>query len=315
MKDGFSRTIDYLRLSVTDLCNYRCVYCMPEGGVCKKDHAEILSVEEFVEISAACVALGVTKIRLTGGEPLVRRGIVELTARLSALPGLRELAMTTNGSLLPELALPLKQAGLTRLNLSLDSLDPARFSALTRGGELSRVLRGLEAAEATGFAGTKLNVVLLGGRNEDELRPLAELAKTRPISVRFIELMPIGPAAKLPPERFLPAEAVLRALPELQPLDVDGVARRYTAPGWAGSVGLISPMSCSFCGSCSRLRLTADGKLKPCLHSDLELPVRGLHGEELRRAILEAVPLKPARHSLRPDAPSPSLRPMSRIGG
>ena len=317
MTDGFGRTIDYLRLSVTDLCNLRCAYCMPPEGVCKREHGEICSLEELAELAAAFVALGIKKLRLTGGEPLVRRGVVSLVERLAALKtaGLEELTLTTNGVLLPELAAPLRAAGLDRLNISLDSLRPDRFRALTRGGELDRVLAGIAAAEAAGFDRIRINTVLLKGVNEDELGALARLAQTHPWDVRFIELMPIGPAAALA-DAFLPAKAVLEAVPELREVQSDNsVARSYKAPGWAGTVGLIAPMSRSFCAACSRVRLTADGKLKPCLHSPEEFPLRGLHGEALRSAILAAVQQKPAGHRLSPAHPSASARPMNEIGG
>ena len=217
MNDAYGRTIDYLRLSVTDLCNLRCVYCMPPEGVCKRSHGEICSLEELAELAAACVALGVKKIRLTGGEPLVRKGICNLVEQLNALrpSGLEELCMTTNGSLLAELAAPLRAAGLDRLNVSLDTLRPERYRSLTRGGELQRVLDGLAAAEAAGFRDIRLNTVLLGGVNEDELGELARLARIHPWSIRFIELMPIGPGAAMG-GAFLPASRVLEATPELK---------------------------------------------------------------------------------------------------
>ena len=316
MTDPFGRTIDYLRLSVTELCQLRCVYCMPPEGVCKRGHGEICSLEELTAIAAACVELGVKKIRLTGGEPLVRKGVLSLVEKLNALRphGLEELCMTTNGILLPELAAPLRAAGLDRLNISLDSLRPERYRALTRGGELKRVLEGIAAAEAAGFRELRINAVLLGGVNEDELRDLALLARDKPRSVRFIELMPIGPAAGLG-EAFLPAERVLEANPELQARDVRGVARYYSATGWAGTVGLIAPMSRAFCGDCSRIRVTADGRLKPCLHSPAEFPLRGLGGEALKDAIRAAVRCKPAAHGLNETGQSPAGRTMREIGG
>ncbi len=322
MTDAYGRTIDYLRLSVTDLCNRRCSYCMPPEGVCKRDHSEICSLEELAELAAAFVELGVKKIRLTGGEPLVRRGIVSLTERLAALKsvGLEDLCMTTNGILLPEFAASLREAGLDRLNISLDSLRPDRFRTLTRGGELNRVLDGIAAAEAAGFHDLHLNAVLLAGINEDELRDLALLAKDRPWSVRFIERMPLGPAATL---SFLPASRVLEAVPELKRVqnakckmqDENSVAKYYSAPGWRGTVGLIAPMSACFCERCSRVRLTADGKLKPCLHSSEEYLLRGLRGDALREAILSAIQKKPARHNLSDARPSESARSMNEIGG
>lgn len=315
MKDSFDRTIDYLRLSVTDLCNYRCVYCMPEAGVCKRAHADILSIEELYEIGAAAVRCGVKKIRLTGGEPLVRRGILQLCRMLRGLPGLQELTMTTNASLLAPVARELKDAGVDRLNISLDTLDPARFSEITRCGSLDDVRAGLRAAQDAGFRHTKLNAVLLGGVNEDDIAPLAALTKDYDICVRFIELMPMGECAHWPAGRFLPADAVLRAMPQLTFLDTDGVAERYRLPGAKGTVGLIRPMSCSFCSRCSRLRVTADGKLKPCLHSDEEIPLRGLHGRALEQAICDAARRKPAAHTLSTAQPSHAARDMNEIGG
>lgn len=315
MTDGFGRTIDYLRLSVTDRCNYRCFYCMPDTGVCKRAHGEILSYEDLCEIAAAAVRLGVKKIRVTGGEPLVRRSIVDLCRMLREIDGLEELTMTTNGALLAPMAKALKAAGVDRLNISLDTLDAERFSAITRRGSLADVLRGLQAAKDAGFTNTKINCVLLGGVNEDDIVPLAKLTEREPISVRFIELMPMGACESFSPERFLPADAVLRKLPQLVPLDTDGVAARYRLPDAAGTVGLIRPMSCSFCARCSRLRLTADGKLKPCLHSREEISVRGLHGAALQDAILQAVSKKPAAHTLGAQHPSGSLRDMNEVGG
>lgn len=315
MTDGFGRTIDYLRLSVTDRCNYRCFYCMPDAGVCKRAHEDILSYEALCEIAAAAVRLGVKKIRITGGEPLVRRGIVDFCRMLRSLPGLQELTMTTNGALLAPLAKDLRSAGVGRLNISLDTLCEARFSAITRRGRLSDVLAGLEAAKAAGFEHTKINCVLLGGVNEDDILPLANLTKREPISVRFIELMPMGVCAGFPPERFLPADAVLKRLPQLVPVDTDGVAARYRLPGAIGTVGLIRPMSCSFCARCARLRLTADGKLKPCLHAKEEISVRDLHGAALEDAILQAARSKPAAHTLTGRHASDSLRDMNEVGG
>ena len=314
MLDSYGRTIDYLRLSVTERCQLRCAYCMPAGTCGGRDDAALCSRVELTELAAACAALGVRKIRLTGGEPLLRADLLPLIEGLRALPGLEELTLSTNGQRLAELAAPLRAAGLDRLNVSLDSLRPARYRALTGGGALRRVLDGLSAAEAAGFRDLRLNAVLLKGVNDDELAELACLARTRPWSVRFIELMPIGPGAAMP-EAFLPADAVLEAVPELVPLEGQGVARLYTAPGWAGTVGLIAPMSACFCAACSRIRITADGRLKPCLHSSEEYPLRGLHGDDLKAAILAAVQRKPARHHLSGSNASESARPMNEIGG
>ena len=314
MYDLKGRKIDYLRLSVTDLCNYRCLYCMGEDGVCKRSHREILSIEELAEIGRAAVSCGVRKIRLTGGEPLVRRGILDLCRMLRRLEGLEELTMTTNGAALPQMARELKEAGVDRLNISLDTLDEDTFHTITRRGELKEAVDGLAAAEAAGFTGTKINTVLLGGINDGEIRALAELTRNRAISLRFIELMPLGVCAHWPKERFISADAVLDVVPELEPVDSDGVAELYRAPGWAGTVGLIRPMSHCFCDRCNRIRITADGRLKPCLHSQREIPLRGLRGEALERAIRDAAAAKPERHHLA-DGCSNSIRNMNEIGG
>ncbi len=315
MRDRVGRTIDYLRLSVTDLCNYRCIYCMGENGVCKKDHSEILSIEELAEIGRAAVACGVRKIRLTGGEPLVRRGILELCCRLKALEGLKELTLTTNGSMLPQMAADLKAAGVDRVNISLDTLDEDRFRRITRRGELREALDGFRAARDAGFSGIKINTVLMGGINDDEIPELTGLTKDMPISLRFIELMPLGVCSDWPRERFVSAGTVLRTVPELRLIHTDGVAEIYQVPGWAGTVGLIRPVSCSFCERCNRIRITADGKLKPCLHSSREIPLRGLAGEKLEQAIREAAAAKPERHHLAETGRSGSGRDMNEIGG
>lgn len=315
MNDTLGRKITYLRLSVTDLCDLRCIYCMPEHGVPKRAHSEICSLEELCDMAAAAVSLGVRKVRITGGEPLIRRGVVSLCQMLRALPGLEELCLTTNGVRLPELAAPLREAGVDRLNISLDTLRPERYRSITRIGELSSVLRGLDAAEAAGFSHTKLNCVLMGGVNDDEIEDFVRLTQACPLSVRFIELMPMGACAKWEKARFLPAGAVLDRVPELEPAGTDGVSRLYRIPGAAGTVGLIEPMSHAFCAECSRIRITADGKLKPCLHADTEIALRGLHGEELLDAIRQGIARKPERHALMRDGESHAGRCMSEIGG
>lgn len=315
MLDGEGRLIEYLRLSVTDRCNCRCTYCMPAGGVPMLGHKDILSFEELTEVVAACAQLGVRKVRLTGGEPLVRRGLPELARMIRAVPGVEELAMTTNATLLAPVAAELHHAGLDRLNVSLDTLDAARYAELTRGGSLEDVLAGLAAARDAGFSHTKVNCVLMGGVNDADVPRLAELARTEPIDVRFIELMPMGPCAGWPKARFIPAETVLEAVPGLAPLRRDGVAELWHAPGWAGNVGLIRPMSHRFCDGCSRIRVTADGRLKPCLHSAAEIPLRGLHGEALLAELRRGIAAKPAYHHMDQDHASQSARDMNEIGG
>ncbi len=312
MEDRHARPITYLRLSVTDLCSLRCRYCMPAGGVPKRDRRDLCSVEELVETARAAADCGIRKVRLTGGEPLVRRGILDICRGVAAISGVEELCLTTNGLALSQLAGPLREAGVDRLNVSLDTLRPERYAYMTRGGRLEDVFRGLEAAAEAGFSGTKLNVVLMKGFNEDEIPGFVDLARRYPLEIRFIELMPIGQGEAA---EFLPAEAVLEACPDLLPAGDSGVARRYRSPGGLGTVGLIAPMSHCFCQSCDRIRVTADGKLKPCLHSDQEIPLRGLRGEALRRVIRDGIAAKPRRHHMNETGHSGAGRNMHQIGG
>ena len=324
MLDGCGRTIDYLRLSVTDLCNYRCRYCMPAEGVAKREHREMLSIEELAEIGQAAIHCGVKKIRLTGGEPLVRRGILDICRGLRAIPGLEELCLTTNGSLLPSMAAPLREAGVDRLNISLDTLRPDRFREMTRLGTLSDVLEGIRAAEDAGFTNLKLDTVLIGGFNDDEIGDFLNLTMDHPWEIRFIELMPMGPCAEWEKSRFLSVDSVLQRYTTLQEIDAQGVARRYRLPGAKGTVVQLSarwprrprgsPMSHDFCADCRRIRVTADGKLKGCLHSREELPLRGLHGKDLEDAIRRGILQKPQRHHLAEGA-SDTPRTMNQIGG
>lgn len=314
MLDGCGRTIDYLRLSVTDLCNYRCQYCMPSEGVEKLPHSQILSVEEIEEIAAACVRLGIRKIRLTGGEPLIRRGILDICRRLREIPDLNELCLTTNGALLSKMAHTLRDAGVDRLNISLDTLRPDRFAAMTRLGKLEDVLSGIRAAEEAGFTNLKLDTVLIGNFNEDEVPHFLDLTLDHPWEVRFIELMPMGPCAVWEKSRFVSIDTILNRFPSLQEIEPNGVARRYRLPGAVGTIGLISPVSHEFCGSCRRIRVTADGKLKGCLHSREEISLHGLHGAALEDAIRRGILQKPVRHHLS-ERSSDTPRNMNQIGG
>lgn len=314
MQDLYGRTVDYLRLSVTDLCNFRCRYCMPEEGICKRDHREILTVEDCIEIGIASVNCGIKKIRLTGGEPLVRRGILDICRGLRQIPGLQELCLTTNGSLLPEMAQPLWDAGVDRLNISLDTLRPERFRHMTRCGTLEQTLQGVEAAEKAGFQSLKFDTVLIGGFNDDEVSDLIALTLDHPWEMRFIELMPMGPCAHWEKSCFLPVESLPKRNPALQQLDTNGVARRYRLPDAVGTVGLISPVSHDFCDRCSRIRVTADGSLKGCLHAREEISLRNLHGDALEDAIRQGILHKPQRHHLA-ERPSDTPRNMNQIGG
>lgn len=313
MVDSYARAITYLRISITDRCNYRCRYCMPDGGIEKCAHGDICSLEELRDMAAAAVRCGVRKIRVTGGEPLVRRGAVDFCRMLSEIPGVEELCVTTNGSLLAEQAAALREAGVTRLNISLDTLKEERFRAITRLGALSSVLRGIEAAERAGFEKIKLNCVLLGGVNDDEIADFAALTRAHDWQVRFIERMPMGCGRDF--GAYLPAQAVLERCPELEAISHDGVAACYHFPGARGIVGLIAPMSHAFCSECSRVRITADGKLKPCLHSAAELSLRGLSGDELEAAIRRGILMKPERHHMDETGETEAQRGMFAIGG
>jgi len=317
MKDRFGREITYLRMSVTEQCNLRCRYCMPAEGIRQRRHDEMLSQTEMLLALRVAAELGVRKLRVTGGEPLFRRNIVDICEDAAQIRGIEEICMTTNGTLLPGLAKPLKRAGVSRLNISLDTLDERKYAWMTRVGGLDTALKGIDAALDAGFEGTKLNAVLIGGWNDDEIRPLAELSRRWPVDVRFIELMPITDRAAFGPEAFIPCSRVLQVLPELVPAGPDdGVARMYRLPGAQGRVGLISPLSAPFCASCNRLRLMADGRVKPCLHSPLEFTVKGLDEEGIRRQLLAACAAKPERHGqLSCAQPSGANRSMNRIGG
>ncbi|HHW07190.1 MAG TPA: GTP 3',8-cyclase MoaA [Clostridia bacterium] len=318
MLDQYGRKINYLRVSVTDLCNLRCIYCMPAGGVTKKERRELLTFEEIENIVRAAAQMGVDKVRITGGEPLVRKGIVELVDRLARIDGIEDLSMTTNGILLKDCAAPLKEAGLKRVNISLDTLDPDKYHRITRRGHLADVLAGMEAARAVGLTPIKVNVVLVGGLNDDEIEDFVNLTLREEIQVRFIELMPLGEAGHWERSAFLPTEEVLRRVPQLIPLAVKGhgtVARLYQLPHGKGQVGLISPLSNHFCQYCNRLRVTPDGKLKSCLHSSQEINLKNVPPEELPGLLAEGIRGKPHRHYLSATNGSLTHRNMNEIGG
>jgi cyclic pyranopterin phosphate synthase len=317
LKDQFDRCINYLRISVTDRCNLRCIYCMPECGVEQKKHEDILSVEEVLEIARIAVEFGISKIRVTGGEPLVRKGIVHLCAGIAAIPGVQDLSITTNGVLLSAMAQDLKKAGVARVNISVDTLNPEKYAIITRKGKLSNVLDGIQAARDAGMFPIKLNVVLIGGFNDDEIDDFVEMTRNEELELRFIELMPIGEAANFGENAYISGDEVLRRVPSLIPAkDNGGVARLYKLPDGKGTVGLISPISRHFCQTCNRIRLTADGKLKPCLHSDQEIDLRGLHREALKEKFRQAIFQKPARHEeLSAVSHSHAGRNMNQIGG
>ncbi len=317
MTDSYGRQITYLRLSVTELCNLRCCYCMPEEGVCKRSHADLLTEDEMIAAVRAAGSLGISKVRVTGGEPLTKPNILSICRRVAAVPGIREVNITTNALRLPDLAKPLRQAGVKRVNISLDTLDPERYAFITRRGRLADAWAGIEAALEAGFDKVKLNCVLIGGFNEDEIPALAELTRKYPLDVRFIELMPMPGDTLFGEAAYIPASRVLEALPEAAACENhDGVARLYRLPKAQGDIGLISPLSNHFCGECNRLRLTADGYVKPCLHSAEELSVKGLDENGMREVFLRAIACKPQQHgALSAHDPSHSARTMNRIGG
>lgn len=318
MIDRLGRNITYLRISVTDKCNLRCRYCMPEDGVCKKEHADMLTEDEIITAVEAAASLGITKIRITGGEPLVKRNILSICRRAAAVEGIGEVCMTTNGVLLPQLAKELKEAGVKRLNLSLDTLDKEKFAYITRIGKLDDFYAGLHAAMEAGFEKIKLNAVLIGGFNDVEIQQLADLTRQYPVDMRFIEMMPMYDGGDFDEKAFIPYTKVLEALPEAVPVDHHdgGVAKLYRLPGAKGNIGLISPVSAHFCGACNRIRLTADGKLKPCLHAPDEYSLKGLDFEGMRKVLEESIWNKPAWHGdLDALHRSQAGRNMNQIGG
>ena len=317
MLDSFGRDITYMRVSVTELCNLRCRYCMPADGVCKKQHEEMLTEDETITAIRAAASLGITKLRITGGEPLVKKNILSICECAARVPGIREICITTNGTLLPSLAHPLREAGVSRVNISLDTLDADKFRYISRCGELSQVVDGIRAALEAGFDKVKLNTVLIGGFNDDEIPALAELTRHYPLDVRFIELMPMYDSGDFGAEAFIPYTVVLDKLPELVPADPDdGVAKLYQLPGAQGSIGLISPVSAHFCAACNRIRLTADGRLKPCLHSGDEYSLKGLDYDGMAAELRRAIICKPSWHGvLNAENRSHAGRNMNQIGG
>jgi len=303
LKDNFDRKIEYLRISVTNRCNSRCKYCMPPEGIELKSHDEILSFEEITNIVSVFAKLGVKKIRLTGGEPLVRRGIVDLVKKISDIEGINEITLTTNGLLLKKYAKKLKEAGLDRVNISIDSLDKEKYSLITRGSSLKDVFEGIEEAKKVGLEPIKLNTVLVKDFNDNEIEDLVNLTKDNNYDVRFIELMTIGDTSNWSKDRYLSNETVLKKIKDLKPVikkDKSSPADYYQISGYKGRVGLINPISCGFCDNCNRVRLTSNGNLKLCLHSDEEYNLRKYAYDKvkLEEKILEMIKEKPKEHKL-----------------
>lgn len=322
--DSYGRRINYLRLSVTDRCNLRCSYCMPAEGVRKMSHSDLLSYEDLVRVATQAVSVGIEKIRITGGEPLVRKDLLSLLTRLSAIEGLKELVLTTNGLLLEGMAHDLRRAGVQRLNVSLDSLKPEVFASVTRGGDLQKVVRGLAAAEAAGFPAPKINMVVMRGVNDDELLDFAALTLDRSYTVRFIEYMPTI-QEKGWESRSVTGEEILQRIGEryrLLPLvgnTLAGPSRNYKIAGAEGSIGIITPISGHFCDSCNRIRVTAAGFARGCLFSgsgmDLKPYLVGEEDEALREALYRIVVGKPGRHHLADGDSGTAPFAMSQIGG
>lgn len=334
MKDGHGRLIDYLRISLTDKCNFRCVYCMPEEGVIPMDHDELLSIEELETIVRVATRIGIRSVRLTGGEPLVRKGVEDLIESIAAMDGIENISMTTNGVLLPKMADDLKRAGLSRVNISLDTLDPDQFTQITRIGQLESTLKGIETALQVGFNPVKVNAVVVRSLDQDFLE-FAKMSIDKPLHMRFIEYMPVGNTSEVDgtgwgQKDVIPSEELLEiineraqaeGLPSLEPVGQDdkplgwGPARYFQFPHAQGTVGFISPLSRHFCSECNRLRLTADGKIRPCLFSDKELDMKKALREGGEEAVyacfLEALNLKPDEHHDKVG----TERNMSQIGG
>lgn len=325
--DNYKRHINYLRVSITDRCNLRCTYCMPFEGVVPLTHEDVLSYEEILRIAKIAVKEGITKIRITGGEPLVRKGMVNLVSWLSRLEGIEDLSMTTNGILLSEFAGQLYEAGLKRVNVSMDSLNPELFKDITRGGELSRVWQGIEKASEVGLNPIKINVVAVKGLNEDEILDFARLTLEHNYQIRFIEFMPVGPENGWHQDKYLSC-MVIRGIiakrykiePVAEKIPTGGPASLYRLEGAKGAVGFINAISSHFCSSCNRLRLTADGKIRPCLFSDEEIDMkvalrRGDSDGELTALLHSAIFNKPIGHTITEPAFRKCAREMIKIGG
>jgi GTP 3',8-cyclase len=324
--DGFSRPITYLRVSVTDKCNLRCVYCMPEAGLVWLQRDDILTYEEIAELVRAAASVGVRSIRLTGGEPLVRRDLHRLVSSLNAIDGIDDISLSTNALLLANQVEGLAAAGLRRVNVSLDSLRHDRFEAIARRPGLDAVLAGIDAAIGAGLGPIKLNCVVMRGQNDDEIEDFAELTRRRPIFVRFIEMMPVHENLGLQHDAYMSSDEILARVGEiglLRPVDGpagNGPARYFAFDGALGAVGVISPLSHDYCDRCNRVRLTADGRLRLCLFGDYALDLRtplrsGASPEALADLMRSAMLIKPERHHLRLGETASRMRAFSEIGG
>ena len=326
LADAFHRPITYLRVSVTDRCNLRCVYCMPEGGLPWIGKSAILSFEEIEAIVRSAASVGVRSIRLTGGEPLVRRDLTDLVRRIAAIPGIDDISLSTNALLLAPLAAELRAAGLRRVNISLDTLHEDRFVEIARRPGLDRVIAGIDAAIDAGLGPIKLNCVVMRGRNDDEVAAFAELTRRRPLYVRFIEMMPVTENVGLHADGYVSAEEILDRIRETEALEPvegpggNGPARYFAFPGALGAVGVISPLSHDYCATCNRVRLSADGRLRLCLFGDHEIDLRtplrdGASDAEIASIFRGSMYVKPERHHLKLGETASRMRAFSEIGG
>jgi GTP 3',8-cyclase len=324
--DDYYRKINYLRLSITDRCNLRCRYCMPEEGVDLIEHGDLLTYEEILGVVEVFARNGISKIRLTGGEPLVRKGVVDLVKGIGEIEGIQDLSLTTNGVLVREYAEDLAEAGLRRINISLDTLRPERFAYITRRDKFKEVWEGIEAALRHRLSPVKINVVAIQGFNDDEVQEFARLSLTHPLHVRFIEFMPVGGGSDWHGEEGISSSQIMeeiREIGELIPVGPqanDGPAQRYYIKGGKGEIGFISPISSHFCAQCNRLRLTPDGQIRTCLFSDDEIDlkgaVRGSRGEAHVEEILhQALQAKPEGHHIGDVRFKKCQRGMHAIGG
>jgi cyclic pyranopterin phosphate synthase len=323
LKDQWGRSIEYLRISVTDRCNFRCVYCMPKEGLQWLPKAEILSYEEITEVVRQLAPLGLRRLRITGGEPTIRPDLESLIQQLKAIPEIEDIALSTNGARLPQMAHSLRAAGLDRINMSADSLRPARIAAIARRDLGFDPIEAATAAERAGLSPIKINVVVLRGTNDDEVEDFARLTIDRPWHVRFIELMPVGDMRELTWDHVVPSDEVLSRISQLGellpyggPPRGNGPATYYRLPGAAGSVGVITPMTHTYCGSCNRVRLTADGRLRTCLYGDHEVNLRDplRDGQALEPLFRQALADKPKEHALL-QMQVGGLRALSQVGG
>lgn len=328
LRDKYNRLIDYMRISVTDRCNLRCIYCMPSDGMKPVEHKQILTYEEITMVVRVAASLGVRKIRITGGEPLARKGITILISSIRNIDGIEDISLTTNGILLSKYAADLASAGLNRVNVSLDSLRPDRYREITRGGDINKVFEGIERAEGVGLLPIKINMVPIRGFNDDEIEDFARITLRKAYHIRFIEFMPIGAKDLWSDKRYIPTDkmkAIVERIGPLSPVKVRkmGPARYFRFDNAPGVIGFISALTHHFCGDCNRLRITSDGKLRPCLFSETEIDLKPAlrtlppleSDREIERLLRLSIEIKPEGHNIDKRTDLDSLKAMAKIGG